>query len=56
MLRQRYPSEVLRRKLELMPDQSPFKSTVNVMPFDSRLSFGPYTATNHNLSNGPVND
>jgi hypothetical protein len=56
VLRQRYPSEVLRRNLELMPGQSPFKSTVNVMPFDSKLSFGPYTATNHNFSNGPIND
>ncbi|KAG0189483.1 hypothetical protein DFQ28_003372, partial [Apophysomyces sp. BC1034] len=53
---QRYPSEALRRKLGLAPGQRLFSTTVNVMPFDYDLSFGAHVSTNHNLSNGPVED
>ncbi|WP_041754829.1 non-ribosomal peptide synthetase [Mycetohabitans rhizoxinica] len=53
---QRYPSEALRRKLELMPGQALFGATVNVMPFDYDLSFDGYPSSNHNLLNGPVED
>ncbi|WP_338861467.1 amino acid adenylation domain-containing protein [Mycetohabitans rhizoxinica] len=53
---QRYPSEVLRRKLGLMPGQPLFGPTVNVMPFDYDLSFGRHASTNHNLFNGPIED
>ncbi|MCG1019683.1 amino acid adenylation domain-containing protein, partial [Mycetohabitans sp. B4] len=53
---QRYPSEALRRQLELPPGQRLFGTTVNVMPFDHDLSFGGYSSTNHNLLNGPAED
>ncbi|KAG0162369.1 hypothetical protein DFQ30_002223, partial [Apophysomyces sp. BC1015] len=53
---QRYPSEALRRKLGLAPGQRLFSTAVNVMPFDYDLSFGAHVSTNHNLSNGPVED
>ncbi|MCG1018059.1 non-ribosomal peptide synthetase, partial [Mycetohabitans sp. B4] len=53
---QRYPSEALRRKLELMPGQALFGAAVNVMPFDYDLLFDGYPSSNHNLLNGPVED
>ncbi|WP_338861828.1 non-ribosomal peptide synthase/polyketide synthase (plasmid) [Mycetohabitans rhizoxinica] len=53
---QRYPSEALRRQLGMPSGQRLFGTTVNVMPFDLDLSFGGYSATNHNLLNGPAED
>jgi len=53
---QRYPSEALRRRLGLAQGQPLFGPTINVMPFDYKLSFGGHSSTTHNLLNGPVED
>ncbi|UUM21367.1 non-ribosomal peptide synthetase [Mycoavidus sp. SF9855] len=53
---QRYRSEALRRELGLAQSQPLFGPTINLMPFDYKLSFGKHSSTNHNLVNGPVED
>jgi amino acid adenylation domain-containing protein len=52
---QRYPSQALRRDLQLSPlEPDIYGLTVNFMPFDTGHSFGGHPASTHNLSNGPV--
>ena len=54
---QRYRGEDLRRDLGIGPgSQRAAGLMVNIMAFDSDLSFGGYPATAFNLSNGPVDD
>ena len=57
MKHQRYPSQALRRDLQLLP-MAPdvYSVTVNFMPFDPGTTFAGYLASTHNLSNGPVAD
>ncbi|HKX31152.1 MAG TPA: amino acid adenylation domain-containing protein, partial [Blastocatellia bacterium] len=57
LLHQRYRSEELRRELGLVAtNRRLFGPTVNVMLFDYDLSFAGHPSTQHNLSNGVIDD
>jgi hypothetical protein len=57
MRHQRYPSQALRKDLQLSPlEPDAYGLVVNFMPFDQGASFGGHLASTHNLSNGPVAD
>ena len=54
---QRYPADSLRHDLRLPRGEALHGPTVNLLPLDERPGFGAgLTATNHNLSVGPVDD
>ncbi|KAK9686510.1 hypothetical protein K7432_015136 [Basidiobolus ranarum] len=53
---QRYRSEELRRNPQLGRSQHLYGPTINFMPFDRNVSFGPYLSTVHNLLTGPTDD
>ncbi|OZM74640.1 non-ribosomal peptide synthetase [Amycolatopsis antarctica] len=54
---QRYPADTLRRDLGMAPGKPLHGPTVNLLPMDDSPAFGPgMTASNHNLSVGPVDD